>query len=714
MKIIVKRLNAKSVTETLGISRSYLYKLVKEHNIDIPKTASGHFVWNEQVIEAIQMSLHFEPTSEENHWEALVKEKGLKLAAIHNRRYLGNKYKLSDFIHRVVDEHCSSVNVVMDIFSGTGAVAAAFSDKMLITNDLLYFNYIIHYAWFYPESYSEKRIIDLIEGYNKIYTHEDNYVRNNFADTFFSADNCSKIGVIRENIETLYHRKEINFKEYSILISSLLYAMDNIANTVGHYDAYRKNTETHRVLELPVILPKKELNQNNRCFNLDANQLIKETKCDLLYLDPPYNSRQYCDAYHLLENIARWEKPEVSGVARKMDRRHLKSDYCTKDATQAFQELIEHADAKYILLSYNNMSNKGNDRSNAKISDEDIIDILSQKGEVQIFEQSHKAFSTGKSDLEDNKERLFLCKVFNNKKQDAFLPSPLNYIGGKHKLLPQIMPLLPESDCFLDLFCGGGNVGINARSSRIIFNDNNKELMRLFEYFRHESASNIIDSINHVINQYRLSKSTENGYEFYGCKSGKGLGDYNKNSFLKLRDDYNESKDIHLLYALVIFSFNNQIRFNQKGAFNLPVGKRDFNLKMQQKLVHFSEQLKKKDVSFKSLDFREIDLDHLPQDTLIYCDPPYLITLACYNEQKGWTEKDELDLLAFLDQCHQKGFRFALSNVLSAKNKENLLLKKWLSERHYQCHYLDKSYSNSNYQRKERNSLSIEVLITNY
>ena len=184
-------------------------------------------------------------------------------------------------------------------------------------------------------------------------------MRINFADTFFSADDCSKIGYIREDIEIRYKNKGINFKEYAILITSLLYAMDRIANTVGHYDAYRKNVDFGKNLILNVILPEENINPNNVCYNLDANELIDNVKGDLLYLDPPYNSRQYCDAYHLLENVARWEKPEVYGVARKMDRTSLKSDYCMVNATKAFEDLIEKADAKYILLSYNNMAEKG-------------------------------------------------------------------------------------------------------------------------------------------------------------------------------------------------------------------------------------------------------------------------------------------------------------------------------------------------------------------
>ncbi|MGX3021194.1 Dam family site-specific DNA-(adenine-N6)-methyltransferase [Ursidibacter sp. B-7004-1] len=710
----MSKLSVQQIASDLRISKSYLYKIVNKNKISLSKSETGRFMWNKNVLNQVQLALNLNEKPIENKWEKLVKEKGLYIATINNRRYLGNKYKLLDFIRGVVEEHCPDVNIVMDIFSGTGAVASAFSNKMIMTNDLLYFNYIIHYAWFIAEDYSEQKIIDLIEEYNHIETDENNYVRRNFADTFFSANNCSKIGFIRENIEKRYQNNQLNFKEYSILITALLYAMDKIANTVGHYDAYRKKSVNHSFLELPVILPSKHLNQNNRCFNANANQLVGEIQCDLLYLDPPYNSRQYCDAYHLLENIARWEKPDVFGVARKMDRSKLKSDYCTKEAEKAFAELIEKANAKYILLSYNNMGSKGNDRSNSKISDDAILRILKTKGDVKVFEQSHKVFSTGKTDINDNSERLFLCNVYQENKKTPLIASPLNYIGGKYKLLNQIMPLLPQSECFLDLFCGGCNVGINTQSSKIIFNDKNPELIALFDYLHCHSAEQILANTHAIIEQFGLSNSTQNGYAFYGCESSKGLGDFNKIAFLKLREAYNQSKDIALLYTLVIFSFNNQIRFNKKGEFNLPVGKRDFNLKMQNKLVLFTERLKKIDVSFQKQDFRKIDLNALPSNTLIYCDPPYLITQASYNENGGWTEKDEQDLLDFLEKCSQKGFKFALSNVLKAKNNENILLIHWLKKNSYHCHYLDKDYSNSNYQRKNKDAESVEVLVTNY
>ena len=332
-----------------------------------------------------------------------------KSTKINNRRYLGNKYKLLPFIKKVVDSECTDIEIVVDIFSGTGAVASAFQDKQLVTNDIMYSNYISNFAWFSPRKYSRKKIEKIIDEYNTMVINEENYMTMNFSNTYFSHDDCSKIGFIREDIETKYANKEINERERALLITSLLYAMDKIAKTCGHYDAYRKGVEFDMHLEL--LLPEASTtnNKKNKCYNMDSNALAKKIVADLVYIDPPYNSRQYCDAYLLLENVARWEKPEVFGVAKKMDRTALKSKYCTRSAAEAFEDLIKQLNCKYIVLSYNNMAKKRNDRSNARISDEDIIRILSAKGKLKVFSEEYKAFTTGKSDIENNQERLFLC-----------------------------------------------------------------------------------------------------------------------------------------------------------------------------------------------------------------------------------------------------------------------------------------------------------------
>ena len=333
----------------------------------------------------------------------------MKTTAINNRRYLGNKYRLLPFIKQVVADNCHEINVVADLFAGTGAVSSAFQDHVIITNDILYSNYISHFAWFSPLDYNEDIIIELIKYYNTVNVECDNYMSITFGDTFFSKEDCRKIGFIREDIEERYNRNELNDRERALLITSLLYATDKIAKTCGHYDAFRKGNKFELHLELYIPKASHNNNHQNRCYNEDINNIASNVLADLVYLDPPYNSRQYCDAYHVLENLARWEKPEVYGVARKMNRTALKSVYCTKRAKEAFADLIERINSRYILLSYNNMGTKGNERSNAKLSDEDIIKILNKKGRVQIFEENYKPFTTGKSDIKNNVERLFLC-----------------------------------------------------------------------------------------------------------------------------------------------------------------------------------------------------------------------------------------------------------------------------------------------------------------
>ena len=129
------------------------------------------------------------------------------LMKINNRRYLGNKFKLLPFIKDVVDKECNNIETVADIFAGTGAVASAFFDKKLITNDIMYSNYICHVAWFKKEKFSEIKIKNIIMKYNNLSVTTDNYMSENFADTYFSLDDCRKIGYIREDIEKKYNNK---------------------------------------------------------------------------------------------------------------------------------------------------------------------------------------------------------------------------------------------------------------------------------------------------------------------------------------------------------------------------------------------------------------------------------------------------------------------------------------------------------------------------
>lgn len=715
---MTKTYTSTQIMEELNLKYSTFYYVLKNNLISVKTSTTGRYIWDLETFNELKKLI-------ENKTKIKLLEEDSKPAykttLINNRRYLGNKYKLLDFIKKVVDENCKNVSTFADIFAGTGSVSSAFIDKKLITNDIMYFNYLCHVAWFSPEKYSQEKIINIIDLYNHTNVDEDNYVSINFGDTYFSKQDCRKIGYIREDIETLYKEGNINFREKAILITSLLYAMDKIANTCGHYDAYIRNGKFEKKLELSVPLASNENNDNNQCFNMDSNELVKNIEADLVYIDPPYNSRQYCDAYHLLENIAKWEKPEVYGVAKKMDRTNLKSEYCTSNATQAFADLIKNIKAKYILLSYNNMGNKGNERSNARITDEDIMTILSAKGKVLVFSQDYKAFTAGKSDIQENEERLFLCECYDYGEKEL-IQSPLNYTGGKYKLLPQILPHFPKNvEKFVDLFSGGGNVGINVPCNKVIFNDKNDLIKYIFGTFKNLDKQTTFDLIDEIIEKYKLSNSSKNGYEYYKCTSSEGLGAYNNDFYLKLRNDFNNKKTYDYyyyiqLYTLIIYSFNNQIRFNKKGEFNLPVGKRDFNDKMREKLSLFIDRLKSGDYTFLDYDFRKLPMDDWNENTFVYADPPYLITCATYNEQDGWTEQDEKDLLKYLDILNEKNIKFALSNVLRSKGKENKILLEWIQKNQgkYRVIPLNYTYSNSNYQTKDRLSITEEILVVNY
>lgn len=300
-----------------------------------------------------------------------------------------------------------------------------------------------------------------------------------------------------------------------------------------------------------------------------------------------------------------------------------------------------------------------------------------------------------------------------NKKE--LVKSPLNYTGGKFKLLPQILPLFPEKiNTFVDLFCGGGNVGMNVPSNKVVLNDINKEALDVLQWFNENNSHNIVNEIINVIHEYNLSETNKNGYEYYGCNSNSGVASYNKEKYLKLRSDYNNGrKDVVTFYTMLIYAFNNQIRFNDKGEFNIPVNKRDFNSNLQKNLVNFVDRMKEKTIRISNNDFRKLKINKLKHNDFVYLDPPYLITTASYNESDGWNEKLENNLYILCDQLNDKGIKFAMSNVTYHKGKTNDSLIEW--SRKYKINELNYTYKNSNYQTKDRSDNgSVEVLITNY
>lgn len=278
-----------------------------------------------------------------------------------------------------------------------------------------------------------------------------------------------------------------------------------------------------------------------------------------------------------------------------------------------------------------------------------------------------------------------------------YVKSPLNYTGGKYKLLPQLLELFPKQvNTFVDLFAGGGNVSVNVKAEKVVFNDLMWQVPEMLQEFKKIGVEESLRKIDEYISSYDLSKENKEGY-------------------LALRELYNKGKsDPLMLYTLICYSFNNQIRFNNKGAYNMPFGKdrSSFNPTLREKFITFVQRLQSMEIQFSSKDFRELDLDTLGENDFVYCDPPYLITVASYNENGGWGEQAERDLLAKLDTLDKAGVKFGLSNVFESKGKENIILKEWAKG--YKVHYLDHTYSNCSYHKKDKQSKDIEVFITNY
>lgn len=291
----------------------------------------------------------------------------------------------------------------------------------------------------------------------------------------------------------------------------------------------------------------------------------------------------------------------------------------------------------------------------------------------------------------------------------------INYQGGKYRLLKQILPLFPEKiDTFVELFAGSAVITENINiANQYIINDKSEPLMKLLSYVISNDPLNIISDINYIIDYYGLSNTFKNGYEYYDCNSSSGLSQYNKNSYKKLRDDFNNNNYLIseecMFYTLIIFGFNNQIRFNQKGDFNNPVGKRDFNKMLQEKLIQFHEQMNRKELTLFNTDYKNIPIK---SNYFIYVDPPYLISTATYNENLQWTEDDDNELMRYLDILDRENIKFAFSNVLEHKGIKNENLISWANK--YNIHQLNKSYKNSNYQSNKSNYVTKEVLITNY
>lgn len=341
---------------------------------------------------------------------------------INNRKYLGSKHRLLDFLERKILQNVpNKIEIFADIFSGTGVVANHFRkfSKIVIANDILYSNFVVNKVFLNSTKNNVRinklgKILDTLSSLRP----RREYCYKNFSNTYFTKENAGYIDAIREKIEQLKKDKQITSQEYYVLLASLMFAIDKVANTCGQYDAFLKHIGSrpynkagkHLIdgsvyKKIKLRMPLINFDGDNKIYNKEANILIREIKCDVLYLDPPYNHRQYVDSYHVLENIIRWEKPSLYGKTKKFKRDHLKSEYSQRRyAKYAFEDLINNARCKHIFLSYNN---------EGIIPDTEIKKILKDKGSLKIYKREYNIFGhgAGRSRKRPIIERVFYCRV---------------------------------------------------------------------------------------------------------------------------------------------------------------------------------------------------------------------------------------------------------------------------------------------------------------
>jgi len=615
-------------------------------------------------------------------------------------RYLGTKTKLVDKLYKLIkDKKIDNENFTFcDAFSGTGAVGEFLKDKFRITaNDVQYYSFIISQAKLNtPDLQFHKLGFDPFDYFNKEKREYEGFIFKNYSHKgskrmYFSAENGLKIDFIRNKIDEWKKQDRLTDFEYYYLIAALLESVSKVANIAGVYGSYLKTWDPRAVK--PMLFIKVEQRDIKGLYEAEVHnktieELINDISGDILYLDPPYTKNQYSVQYHLLETIAKNDNPEIKGKGGLRDTSETASAFSRNgDAEVAFEKIVAKARFKYIILSYN---------SDGLMSQKYIENILKRYGKPETYEIRKIDYKQYKNHQTANKqehcEYLFFIEKKDYKKVNY--ASPLNYQGGKYDLIDFIKENLPNAKIkrFIDVFGGGYNVGINIEAEQIIYNEFNHKVVELMECFRDTETSDLVKYILRTHRHYKLER-----------------GD--KEAYMKLRSKYNsiilELRDPKMLYMLILYGFNQQIRFNSSYDYNNPVGPAGLNDNMMDKIISFCRRIQEQNIFFLSQDFEKIN-KYINTETFIYCDPPYLITLGSYNDGKrgfnGWGKSDELRLYNFIDKLNTRGVRFMMSNVLEHKGEKNTLLEKWANKKGYKVIPYNKS------ARKGRK----EVLIVNY
>ena len=495
-----------------------------------------------------------------------------------------------------------------------------------------------------------------------------NYSPGGSERMYFSSKNAARIDYFRATIEEWKKINSITDKEYYFLLSSLIESISKVSNTAGVYGAFLKHWDPRALkpIKFCKVVNKESKYKNIIFLNKKIEDIISEVKCDILYLDPPYTQNQYGTQYHLIETLILNDEPNISKVTGSRSTSPMRSDWSKNyKAHILFDKVISKTKTKYIIFSY----------SIDGFMSKDFIEAnLKRYGKPETYICKKISYNKYKNFKSRGPKNHFEYLFFIEKKDENKInyESPLNYIGSKSKMILKIKKHLPNDfDTFIDSFGGGFNVGININTQKIVYNDINYLVKDLVESFK------IYDTYDYILYMQRIIKK-------FGLEPSKS------ESYMKARDYYNSlplnKKDSRLLYTIILYGYNQQIRFNGNHKFNNPVGMRWFNNKVLEKMISFSRIIKKKHILFESNEHQNI-VNHLKKNSFVYMDPPYRLTTGSYNDGKrgfnGWNIETEAKLLDFADKLNKKGKLFMISYVLKHKGHINDQLKTWIKNKGY-------------------------------
>lgn len=617
-------------------------------------------------------------------------------------RYIGNKAKLLEEIDELLikKELKKEGLIFCDIFSGTATVGDYYNGfYKIIANDILDFSYEFSKGVLLGSKANFKKLgFNPFEYFEK--SDSNNYTKGFCYNTFspnagrqyFSDENAKYIDFIRDTIDEWYNNEKITSEEKSYLIMCLLESISKISNVAGVYSAYLKIWDSRAVKKMnyiPIEVKKTKYKNNVYCSN--ANELIHNISGDILYLDPPYTPTQYNSQYHVLETIVRNDNPNVHGVGAHRDNDRM-SKWCKKGEVEfEFESLIKNAKFKHIVFSY---SDKG------IMSPKFIEAVLKRygKAETYVFKKidfvKYKSTRAVNKEIKDNTQnsKHYEYLFYVEKKDEPKYVSPLNYIGGKYDALDLILNNVPETykNCY-DLFGGGSTVSLNLKAPKIVYNEINKFVVEVLEYFSKNKPTEVYKELQKFIKKFGLEKG-------------------NKEAYYELRANYNSTKNPILFYLLVCYGFEHQIRFNSKHEFNNPCGNSSFNDEMYEKLISFYLICQEKNIVFNCGSFEEYKKD-IKKGDFVYLDPPYLGNDGVYQDGKrgfeGWSAEHEEKMYSFMEYIDSIGAYFMLSNYSEHTKCNNIKLNNWIEQKNF------KIIEDSKITKRNRTNRK-EIIVINY